>query len=68
MGVMGVLGAGVVVLLIVGTIFWRCLPKDGVKYRFADTEWEPYFGVALTAGVALGFACVLKGIFTIMAG
>lgn len=37
-----VLLAGVVVLLITGALFWRCLPRNGKTYRFADTGYEPY--------------------------
>jgi hypothetical protein len=60
--------AGIVVFLIVGVVLWRCLPRNGEKYRFADTAWEPYVGVALTAGLALGTAFALSGIFGMMAG
>jgi hypothetical protein len=60
--------AGIVIFLIVGVILWSCLPRNGEKYRFADTAWEPYVGVALTAGLALGTAFALSGIFGMMAG
>jgi hypothetical protein len=58
--------AGIGVFLIVAFTIWRCLPRNGEKYRFADTAWEPYIGVALTAGIALGTALALTGIFGMM--
>jgi hypothetical protein len=57
------LAAGLVVLIVTVALFWSALPRGGRKYRFADTAWEPYVGVALTAGIALGFALLLTGIF-----
>ena len=59
------LASGIVVLVLNGLIFWSALPRDGRKYRFADTAWEPYVGVALTAGFALGVTLLLSGIFEI---
>jgi hypothetical protein len=56
------LSAGIAVLLLTFFVFWRALPSGEQKYRFADTEWEPYVGVALTAGLALGLALVLSSI------
>jgi hypothetical protein len=44
----------------------QCLPQGDRKYRFADTAWEPYVGVALTAGLALGAALTLTGVFNLM--
>jgi hypothetical protein len=58
--------AGIAVLLAVGFIFWKSLPRDGRKYRFADTAWEPYVGVALTGGIALGMSLLLSGVFHLM--
>ena len=58
--------SGIVVLLTTFTAFWRSLPVEGRKYRLADTPWEAYFGVAITAGAALGFALLLSGIFELM--
>jgi hypothetical protein len=58
--------AGIVVFLVVAVTLWRCLPRNGEKYRFADTAWEPYIGVALTAGLALGTALALSGIFQLV--
>jgi hypothetical protein len=58
--------AGIVVFLIVAVTIWQCLPRGGETYRFANTAWEPYVGVALTAGIALGTALTLSGIFGMM--
>jgi hypothetical protein len=58
--------AGIAVLAVVAFIFWRALPRDGQKYRFADTAWEPYVGVALTAGIALGVSLFISGVFNLM--
>jgi hypothetical protein len=60
------LASGIVIFLIVFAIFWNSLPKDGRKYRFADTAWEPYVGVALTAGIALSASLILSGVFNII--
>jgi hypothetical protein len=60
------LASGIIILLIVFAIFWNSLPKDGRKYRFADTAWEPYVGVALTAGIALSASLILSGVFNII--
>jgi hypothetical protein len=59
------LASGIAVILIVAFLIWSALPRDG-KYRFADTAWEPYVGVALTAGIALGFSLILSGVFDMM--
>lgn len=58
--------AGIAVFLIVAVTLWRCLPQGGEKYRFADTAWEPYVGVALTAGLALSTALTLSGVFQLI--
>jgi hypothetical protein len=60
------LAAGIAVILLVAVIFWRALPRDGRKYRFADTAWEPYVGVALTTALALGISLILSGVFNLM--
>jgi hypothetical protein len=60
-----ILSAGVVVLLITGALFWRCLPRDGKTYRFADTEYEPYIGVAFCSGVALGITMILSSVLNL---
>jgi hypothetical protein len=63
---MVLLVAGIVVFLTTFTVFWRSLPVESRKYRLADTPWEAYFGVAITAGAALGFALILSGVFELM--
>ena len=60
-----ILSAGMVVLLITAVVFWRCLPRDGKTYRFADTEWEPYIAVAFCSGVALGITMILSSVINI---
>jgi hypothetical protein len=60
---MFLLGSGILVILVVAFLIWSALPRDGRKYRFADTAWEPYVGVALTAGIALGVSLILSGVF-----
>lgn len=53
--------AGVVVLAVTAVAFAALLPRGGKTYRLADTELEPYVGVAFTAAVALGFTMALSG-------
>ena len=60
-----ILTAGIVVLVITAFLFWRCLPRDGKLYRFADTEWEPYVGVAFCSGIALGVTMLLSSLINI---
>ena len=60
--------SGAVVFVLTGVAFWYCLPRDGKVYRFADTEWEPYVGVAFCAAVALGFTMILSGVFNLAGG
>jgi hypothetical protein len=56
-----VLISGVAVFLITAGIFWYCLPgPDGKVYRLADTEFEPYIGVAFCSGIALSFTMILS--------
>lgn len=58
-----ILTLGVVVFVITAGIFWYCLPdKDGQVYRFANTEWEPYVGVAFCTGIALSFTMMLSSL------
>lgn len=59
---LGLLIAGVIVILLTGIVFWGLRPRGGVMHRFVDTEWEPYIGVALTAAVALGATLMLSGV------
>lgn len=60
-----VLAGGTVVLLITAGLFWYCLPRNGKTYRFADTEWEPYIGVAFCSGIALGVTMILSSAINI---
>jgi len=53
--------AGLVVFGVTAAVFWYCLPRNGKRHRFVETEWEPYIGVAFTAGIALGFTMLLSG-------
>jgi hypothetical protein len=53
--------AGVVVLLLTVGAIVALLPRNGVVYRLANTEYEPYVGVALTSAVALGCTLALSG-------
>lgn len=61
-----VLLLGALVMLITVGLFWYCLPRDGKLYRFADTELEPYIGVAFCSGVALSFTMMLSSILNMM--
>lgn len=54
-------GAGVAVLLLTAIVFWACLPRGGKTHRFVGTEFEPYVGVGICAGVALGSTMILSG-------
>lgn len=61
-----VLGLGLVVFLITAGLFWYCLPdRNGKVYRLADTEYEPYVGVAFCSGIALSFTMVLSSLINI---
>jgi hypothetical protein len=62
------IAAGWGVFAVTGIAFWRCLPRDGKTHRFVDTEWEPYVGVAFTAGAALGFTMTLSGALDMIKG
>ena len=55
------MSAGVVVLVVTAAIFAALLPRGGKTYRLANTEFEPYVGVAFTAAVALGCTMALSG-------
>ena len=57
---------GIVIFAITAGIFWSCLPsKDGQVYRFANTEWEPYVGVAFCSGIALSFTMILSSLISL---
>jgi hypothetical protein len=51
---------GVFIFGVTAVIFWYCLPRGGQVYRFADTELEPYIGVAFCSAVALSFTMILS--------
>jgi len=53
--------AGVVVLFVTAGVFVALMPRGGKTYRLANTEYEPYVGVAFTAAVALGCTMTLSG-------
>lgn len=56
-----ILGGLVVLGLTIGA-FVALLPRGGKMHRWVGTEWEPYIGVALCAGIALGMTMCLSGI------
>jgi hypothetical protein len=56
---------GTAVLLITAFVFWKCLPRDGKRHRFVETEWEPYIGVAFCAAIALSFTMMLSGLIDV---
>ena len=51
---------GVFIFGVTAVIFRYCLPRGGQVYRFADTELEPYIGVAFCSGLALSFTMILS--------
>ncbi len=53
---------GIVGMVIVAGLFWLCLPRDGKSYRFADTAWDPYFGVVFSVGFALCLMATIYGV------
>jgi hypothetical protein len=53
--------AGVVVIFTTAIVFVLLLPRNGKPYRLANTEYEPYVGVAFTAAIALGCTMALSG-------
>ena len=59
------MAAGLLVFIVTAVIFWYCLPRDGQVYRFANTEWEPYIGVAFCSAIALGFTMMLSSAINI---
>jgi hypothetical protein len=52
---------GVAILVVGGIVFWWCLPRNGIRHRLVDTEFEPYVAVAFCAAVALGCSLLLAG-------
>ena len=63
---MFILVGGIAVLVATVVVFISFLPRGGKVHRFADTEWEPYVGVAITSAVALGLTMTLSAILDIM--
>ncbi|MEI7805913.1 MAG: hypothetical protein WCI56_11345 [Hyphomicrobiales bacterium] len=61
-----VLSGGIAVLIATVVVFIGLLPRGGKVHRFANTEWEPYVGVALTSAVALGLTMTLSSILDMM--
>ena len=63
---MFILVGGIAVLIATVVVFIGFLPRGGKVHRFADTEWEPYVGVAITSAVALGLTMTLSAILDMM--
>lgn len=57
---------GVAVFVVTAIAFWFALPRDGKLHRFANTEWEPYVGVAYTSAVALSLTMMLAAIINMI--
>ena len=57
---------GLVVMAVTAVTFWACLPRHGRLYRFADTEWESYVGVAFCSAIALSCTMVLSGVLDVI--
>jgi hypothetical protein len=53
---------GIIAFVVTAAIFWACLPRDGKPYRFADTAWDPYIGVAFSSGFALSVMAIASGV------
>ena len=63
---MFILLGGIAVLIATVVVFIGMLPRDGKVHRFADTEWEPYIGVAFCSATALGLTMTLSAILDMM--
>jgi hypothetical protein len=59
------LPAGLVVLAITIALLRRCMPRNGQLYRFANTAWDPYVGVAFATGLTLGCAMAVSGVLAL---
>lgn len=59
---MVLLAAGAAILVVTALVFWSLMPREGKLHRFANTEWEPYIGVAFTAAVALSLTMMLSAV------
>ena len=53
---------GIIAFVVTALVFWACLPRDGKRYRFADTPWDPYVGVAFSTGFALSAMAIAFGV------
>jgi hypothetical protein len=62
---LSVLG-GIVVLVLTVLGFVALLPRGGKTYRYADTEWAPYVGVAFCSATALGVTLMLSGVLNLL--
>jgi hypothetical protein len=63
---MVILLGGIAVLIVTVVVFIYLLPRGGKVYRLADTEWEPYIGVAFCSATALGLTMTLSAILDMM--
>jgi hypothetical protein len=63
---MAILLGGIAVLIATVGVFIALLPRGGKVYRLADTEWEPYVGVAFCSATALGLTMTLSAILDMM--
>jgi hypothetical protein len=57
---------GLLLVGVGGTLFWRCLPRDGQPYRLANTIWEPYVSVAFTGAAVLGVSMTVAGVIQLI--
>lgn len=53
---------GIIAFVVTAVIFWACLPRNGKSYRFADTPWDAYIGVAFSSGFALSVMAIAFGV------
>jgi hypothetical protein len=58
--------AGLAVLGVTIGVFVALLPRGGQRHRFVETALEPYIGVAICAGVALGSSMALSGLINLL--
>jgi hypothetical protein len=62
----GILIGGIAVFVITGGVFWALLPDGDKLHRWTNTEWEPYIGVAICSGVAIGVTMILSSVLSMM--
>jgi hypothetical protein len=53
--------AGMFAFAGTGLGFWYCLPQNGHVRGFVNTVAEPYFSIALAAGLVLSLGMIAKG-------